>query len=119
MLIKKSRIQKAIQAAFAKRNANTELTQEYVLKSLRRIAEETTNDSAGVKALELVGKHMGMFWEPKPSTPPVPANTLTPLDISVLPLDLRKQILAYLHSVKSDPSTPSTTKETTNGEDVH
>lgn len=51
-----------IQAALARRAARTELTQDYVLNGLRGIADDSNQNGAPrVRALELLGKHQGMF----------------------------------------------------------
>lgn len=63
-LVAKGSIQAAIQAAQADRAKATELTAEYVLRRLRKEARRTGEDAshgARVKALELLGKHLGLF----------------------------------------------------------
>ena len=56
------RIQDAIAKAQAERERASELNERWVLDQLRKKAEnEETNDSAAVRAIELIGKHRGMF----------------------------------------------------------
>lgn len=65
-LITKNHVQKAIEAAKAKRSERTEITQEYVLDRLKREAEldgEGASHSARVSAVNLLGKHLGMFGD--------------------------------------------------------
>jgi phage terminase small subunit len=57
-------IQKAIQAAMQARSQRTKIDQDYVLHRLRCEAELTGvggSPSARVRALELLGKHLGLF----------------------------------------------------------
>lgn len=54
----------AVQAAQAKRSQRTEVTQDYVIKRLKREANRTakgSSHSARVQALHLLGKHIKMF----------------------------------------------------------
>lgn len=92
-LVAKSHIQEAIKAAQAQREKRTLVTVDYVVSSLREVAERclqkspVTNakgkqvqdeqgrdvwkfDSAGAnRALELLGKHVNAFGERKEETP--------------------------------------------------
>lgn len=92
-LVAKSHIQEAIKAAQAQREKRTLITVDYVVSSLREVAERclqkspVTNakgkqvqdeqgrdvwkfDSAGAnRALELLGKHVNAFGERKEETP--------------------------------------------------
>ena len=92
-LVAKSHIQEAIEAAQAQREKRTLVTVDYVVSSLREVAERclqkspVTNakgkqvqdeqgrdvwkfDSAGAnRALELLGKHVNAFGERKEETP--------------------------------------------------
>jgi phage terminase small subunit len=57
-------IQEAIQAALAERSRRTEINAGYVIQRLREEAElkdQGGSHSARVRALELLGKHLGMF----------------------------------------------------------
>ena len=71
-LITKNNVSAAIQEAVQKRNKRTEITQDYVIEKLREIAEKEASDvpesdlkySNKLKAIELLGKHIGAF-EPK------------------------------------------------------
>lgn len=62
-------IQKAIAERLKERQQRTEITQDYVLRNLKKIAEKSMGYSdaphqqAATKALELLGKHLGMFRE--------------------------------------------------------
>ena len=63
-LLKKVEIQTALAAAMAAREERTEITADYVLRRLKEEAEltgEGSSHSARIKALELLGKHQGMF----------------------------------------------------------
>lgn len=68
-LLGKTWVAEAIQAALAKRSKKTEVTAEYVIKNLREIVErcmqkqgaDDYDPRAAAKALELLGKHLGMF----------------------------------------------------------
>ena len=63
-LLKKVEIQTALATAQAAREERTEITADYVLRRLKEEAEltgEGSSHSARIKALELLGKHHGMF----------------------------------------------------------
>lgn len=68
-LIAKNNVYAAIQEAKDARSERTEITQDYVLNKLKEIAEKTASDcqysdlkySSKIKALELLGKHVGVF----------------------------------------------------------
>ena len=68
-LITKNNVAAARAAAIKKREKKTEITAEYVLRNLKKIAEKSMGYSdaphqqAATKALELLGKHLGMFRE--------------------------------------------------------
>ena len=70
-LITKNNVSEAIQAEKAARSARTELTQDYVLGKLKAIADREASDapdselkvSNQLRALELLGKHLGAFVE--------------------------------------------------------
>ena len=82
-LLTKTHVQEAIEAAKGERAKRTELTTDYVLSGLRDVAErcrqaepvldregnptgEYRFDSSGAnRALELLGKHLGIFIEKK------------------------------------------------------
>lgn len=67
--LKKPEIQKAIQEAMKAQQQRTEITQDYVLQKLKEITEQPASDSptsdlkysSKIKALELLGKHVGAF----------------------------------------------------------
>lgn len=68
-LLGKTRISAAIQDAMREREQRTEVTQDYVIKKLKEIADKEASDgqdsdlkySSKIKALELLGKHVGAF----------------------------------------------------------
>ena len=67
-LLKSSDIQKAINEGMSSRKQRTELTQDYVLDNLREIITrcmDAKNFEArnAIRALELLGKHLGMFTD--------------------------------------------------------
>lgn len=65
----KPEIQEAIQVENDKRSGRTQITQDYVLQKLKEIADKPASDSqysdlkysSKLKALELLGKHLGTF----------------------------------------------------------
>ena len=67
--LKKPEIQKAIQEAMKAQQQRTEITQYYVLQKLKEITDQPASDSptsdlkysSKIKALELLGKHVGAF----------------------------------------------------------
>ncbi len=71
-LITKNNVSDAIQAAMKQREQRTEITQDYVVGKLKAIANKKASDapdselkySSQIKAIELLGKHVGAF-EPK------------------------------------------------------
>lgn len=68
-LLGKTCVSQAIQAAMQARQQRTEITQDYVIGKLAEIAEKDASDcqdsdlkySSKLKALELLGKHVGAF----------------------------------------------------------
>ena len=68
-LLGKTRVSEAIQAGKMARSERTEITQDYVLAKLKEIADKPATDandsdlkySSKIKALELLGKHVGAF----------------------------------------------------------
>ncbi len=79
--LKKPEIQKALAQAQAERSERTEISQDYVLNSLKAVADRCMeavpvldsegnetgqwrfNPSGANKSLELLGKHLGMFTD--------------------------------------------------------
>lgn len=67
--LKKPEIQMALKKALKDREKRTEVTQDYVLQKLKEIADQDASDDPGstlkmgnkIKALELLGKHVGAF----------------------------------------------------------
>ena len=72
-LLANVKVREAIQAAEKKRQERTEITQDYVIGKLVEIADRTASDcqdsdlkySNKIKALELLGKHVGAFERPE------------------------------------------------------
>lgn len=65
-LLSKTKVFEAVQSAVAARSAKTEITAEYVLENLKRLSERCMSEeefapSAAARALELLGKHLGLF----------------------------------------------------------
>lgn len=68
-LLGKSCVSKAVQEAKQRRRERTEITQDYVVQKLKEIADKQASDapdselkfSSKIKALELLGKHVGAF----------------------------------------------------------
>lgn len=68
-LLGKTCVSQAIQEAIKQREQRTEITQDYVLRKLKEIADKAASDAQDsdlryankIKALELLGKHLGAF----------------------------------------------------------
>lgn len=68
-LLGKTCVSAAIQEARKAREQRTEITQDYVLQKLKEITDQDASDDPGsplkvgnkIKALELLGKHVGAF----------------------------------------------------------
>lgn len=75
-LIAKNNVSEALQAALQKRSSRTEITQDRVLKELAKVGFKDAADFADaelkygnkIKALELIGKHLGMFMDKQPDS---------------------------------------------------
>lgn len=71
-LLRKTTVQAAIQRAIQDRSQRTGATQDYVIEKLKAIADKQASDapdsdlkySSQIKAIELLGKHLGA-WEPQ------------------------------------------------------
>lgn len=71
-LLRKTTVQAAIQRAIQDRSQRTGVTQDYVIEKLKTIADKQASDapdsdlkySSQIKAIELLGKHLGA-WEPQ------------------------------------------------------
>ena len=71
-LLRKTTVQAAIQMAIQDRSQRTGVTQDYVIEKLKTIADKQASDapdsdlkySSQIKAIELLGKHLGA-WEPQ------------------------------------------------------
>ena len=71
-LLRKTTVQAAIQRAIQDRSQRTGVTQDYVIEKLKTIADKKASDapdsdlkySSQIKAIELLGKHLGA-WEPQ------------------------------------------------------
>lgn len=76
-LLQKTTVSDAIQSAMKKRQNRTEITQDMVLKEIGKVAFHDAGDCAEselkysnkLKALELLGKHLGMFDKPEERRP--------------------------------------------------
>lgn len=87
-LLGKTRVAEEIREEIAKRSKRTEITQDYVLKSLKEIADKEASDfpesdlkySNKLKALELLGKHLGMFTERLNVESAVPVKIVDDMD---------------------------------------
>ena len=65
-LLGKTRIKEAIEKSLTKRTDKLDITAEYVLNSLKEVAEasKARNDSAGAnRSLELLGKYLKLFTD--------------------------------------------------------
>lgn len=68
-LLGKTCVSRAIQNAIKQREQRTEVTQDYVIRKLKEITDKDASDaqdsdlkySSKIKALELLGKHVGAF----------------------------------------------------------
>lgn len=68
-LLGKTCVSQAIQEAIKQREKRTEVSQDYVIKKLKEIADREASDaqdsdlkfSSKIRALELLGKHVGLF----------------------------------------------------------
>lgn len=68
-LLGKTCVSQAIQEAIKQRERRTEVTQDYVIRKLKEITDKDASDaqdsdlkySSKIKALELLGKHVGAF----------------------------------------------------------
>lgn len=68
-LLGKTCVSQAIQEAIKQREQRTEVTQDYVIRKLKEITDKDASDaqdsdlkySSKIKALELLGKHVGAF----------------------------------------------------------
>jgi len=74
--LRKPQIEQAVRLEMDNLQKRTEVTQDYVIGKLREIADKDASDaqdsdlkySNKIKALELLGKHLGA-WEPKDDGP--------------------------------------------------
>lgn len=74
--LRKPQIAQAVRLEMDNRQKRTEVTQDYVIGKLREITDKDASDaqdsdlkySSKIKALELLGKHLGA-WEPKDDGP--------------------------------------------------
>ncbi len=83
------------------RAARSDTTHEWVLERLKHEAEfegQGTSHAARVSALALIAKHLGMFK-------PVPVPDRPPIDLSKIPDDLKRALLAGLRAVRG-PGAP-------------
>jgi hypothetical protein len=106
-LLKDPKIRAAIDTALAERSQRNHLTQDFVLASLIREANASgpgTSHSVRVRALELLGKHLGMSLSDRqqkavasdPSTAPATPDNLPMIEIADLRPETREAILEDL-----------------------
>lgn len=68
-LLKKTHVSKVVKKALSKRSDKTEITAEWVIEKLKIVLttcldpQEGFNAAGANKALELIGRHIGMFTE--------------------------------------------------------
>jgi len=75
-LITKNNVSGAIQEALKKRSSRTEITQDQVLEELAKVGFKKAADYTDaelkygnkIRALELIGKHLGMFNDKQPNS---------------------------------------------------
>lgn len=75
-LLTNAKVQEALQEAIKKRSERTEITQDQVLHELAKIGLKDAADYTDaelkygnkIKALELLGKHLGMFTDKQPDS---------------------------------------------------
>ena len=60
-LLRKVSIRQAIQSAFEERGVRAGIDADYVVLRLRELAEFAPSAAARIRALELLGRHLGMF----------------------------------------------------------
>ncbi|MCC6419953.1 MAG: terminase small subunit [Gemmataceae bacterium] len=97
----------AIAEAQANRAKRTELTQDWVIERLMIEAQdcgETGSHSARVRALELLGKHRGMFVEKIAPVTPDGLRPWTPVAADPVAADLACQLLARIAPPESPPT---------------
>jgi hypothetical protein len=110
-LLRNPKIRAAIDAALAERSQRNHLTQDFVLASLIREANAHgpgTSHSARVRALELLGRHLGMGLSnhqekagaPDPSAAPAPPGHEPLIDIEDLSPATRVAILEDLRQAR-------------------
>ncbi len=88
-LLKNADIQEAITLGQAERAKRTEITMDQVLEGFASIAfsgDEDTRDADRLKALELIGKHLGMFTDRHL----VMGDGGAPLAVSLVPVSPRR-----------------------------
>lgn len=93
-LLQKTSVRQAVQDAMHERELRTQVTQDKVVQELSAIAFRDASDGSDtelrycnkLRALELLGKHLGMF------TDRVEAN-VSPMAFDVVPLSRRKSLL--------------------------
>lgn len=89
-LLGKTCVSDAIQEAQKKRQERTEITQDYVLQKLKEITDQQASDAQDselkyankIKALELLGKHLGLFEkksEPQQTVHPLVSDLMQEL----------------------------------------
>jgi len=67
-LLSDPKINARVEAIIEKRQATSEISRELVLERLMDIATNSSNDQAKIRALELMGRAIGMFTENQQQT---------------------------------------------------
>ncbi len=99
-LLRNPKIAAAVAAAQAKRAARTEVSQDWVINRLKRESRRTSKGSshaARVKALELIGRHVGLWKDKEPLD--ILLGLLPPGDRA----SVERRLAAGLHPGRSAP----------------
>lgn len=97
-LLRKPEVAEAMREAMSTRAERTEITADWVLRRLREEADKSEGDttqSARVQALQLLGKHLGMFVDRQELT----GRNGGPVEVVPAPTMSREEWLAA-HGVK-------------------
>ena len=89
-------IQRAIQKVEASSVASSFRTREYVLERLMNESKEADSDASRVRALELLGKTIGLFTDT--------VEVKETRDSEEIASDIEEKIIALLEETTTDPS---------------